>query len=176
MPVDSCMLFLKIARTLSPSTTSRRGPGHIESKPWAAIGSFTASIWCWISSTVNSKTLTSPSSVGSLGWLPAPSTLPYSPSRKRVTTAWAAASWSVASGEPDGAGEWSIDGLADGAVDAAADGTAPEAPGDPAAAGGGVAGPYVHDGLAAAGAHAATVAATNPPPAMAAVRRKPRRE
>src|SRR5688572_6257541 len=61
----------------------------------------------------------------------------------------------------------------DGAADGAADGTA-LAPGDAAGAPAGGGG-YVQPGLADVGAHAATLAATRPPPAIAADRRKPRR-
>ena len=38
IPVDSSRLFLKIARTLSPSTTSIRGPGHVPLNPSASSG------------------------------------------------------------------------------------------------------------------------------------------
>ena len=89
-----------------------------------------------------------------------------------MTTASASESWSAGAGEPDGAGEWSCDGSADAPADAAAGGAAADAPGEPPG-GGGVDGPYVHDGTPAAGAQAATLAATRPPPAIAAVRRNP---
>ncbi len=131
IPVVSAMLFLKIARTLSPSTTSIRGPGHVALNPRASISLACASILCLIGSTVSSKTLVSPSSLGSSGWLPVPSIDALSPPRNRSTTASAAASWSMG-GLALGAGDadaWSIDGAADadGAALALADG-APTGP------------------------------------------------
>src|SRR6185436_15129809 len=120
------MLFLKVARTRSPSTTVRRGPGHVPLKPSPAIGSFSASIWCWISSTVMSKTLTPSTIFGSSGTLPGSGNVAPSPPRKRSTTASAFASWSIAGADADGDadGAWLIDASADGAADADAAGAA----------------------------------------------------
>ena len=70
MPVDSCMSFLNVARTVSPSMTVRRGPGHVPLNPSALTGSFCASMRWSISSIVSSKTFTPPTTVGSSGWLP----------------------------------------------------------------------------------------------------------
>src|SRR6266508_6655973 len=95
-----------------------------------------------------------------------PSTAAPSPSRNRVTTARAASSCPPAAWLAPGLGPWSID-----APGVAAD----DAPGAPLGLGA-PSGPSVHAGGVAAGVHAtATVAATTPPPASTAPRRKPRR-
>src|SRR4026209_2727812 len=108
------MLFLKVARTRSPSTTVRRGPGHVPLKPSPAIGSFSASIWCWISSTVMSNTLTPSTIFGSGGTWPGSGKDAPAPPRNRSTTASALASWYIAGAEAAGEadGEWLIDGSA----------------------------------------------------------------
>ncbi len=171
IPVDSSRLFLKMARTWSPSTTSSRAPGHVPLKPRASTAGSTASIWWLILSTLRSKTFTPPSRRGASGWLPAPGTLAYSPSRNRLTVARAWASWSTGTGLPDGATDavaWSA--LAAGRL------AAGFAKGCPAPVAGGGFGPKVHVGAPAAGTQAtATLAATSPPPASAACRRKRRR-
>src|SRR4029079_17342124 len=115
------MLFLKIARTRSPSTTVSRGPGHVPLNPRPAIGSFFASIWCWISSIVMSKTFTPSTTLGSSGTLPGLSIDAPSPPRKRSTTARALASWSIAGADADGAADGSSLIAGDSAGDAAAE-------------------------------------------------------
>src|SRR5450759_5672273 len=57
-PVVSLRLFVKIARTLSPSVTRSWGPGQILLYPSAFSGAFIASILWSISSMVSSKTFT----------------------------------------------------------------------------------------------------------------------
>ena len=46
------------------------GPGHVPLKPRALMGSIVAVSMCTMGSMVMSKTLVSPSIVGSSGWLP----------------------------------------------------------------------------------------------------------
>ena len=71
MPVVSVRLFVKIARTLVAldHRQPRARPGAVEAERLRSDPS-AASIRCSISSIVSSKTLTSPSSRGSSGWLP----------------------------------------------------------------------------------------------------------
>src|SRR5690349_1725163 len=113
---------------------------------------------------VSSKTLVVPSRRGSSGWLPAPSSVAPSPSRKRLTTARAAASWST------GAWEGSVVALGAAECPAWSDATGEAVPAGPPAPGA-LEGRYVHVAAApAAGAQAAIVAATRPPPVSALVR------
>ena len=65
MPVDSCQVVLEDRPDLVAldDVEPRAGPRPVEPER-RRPGPSRASIWCWISSTVNSKTLTSPSSVG----------------------------------------------------------------------------------------------------------------
>ena len=138
MPVDSCRLFLKIARILSPSTTSSRGPGHIALNPSAATGSFTASILCWISSTVNSKTLTSPSSVGCLRLVAgALDLVVLAVEEPRDDREGARRRGPRERASPTAPASGRATRSADGAADAAADGAAADAPGEPPGGGGG---------------------------------------
>ena len=117
-----------------------------------------------------SKTPTPSTIFGSSGTFPESGKDAPSPPRNRSTTASALASWSIAGAEGDGdaEGAWLIDGSAEDAADADADGAA-DPPGEADGAGPLVLpGGYVHVALlTATGAHAATPAATSPPPADA---------
>src|SRR5688572_23624085 len=143
MPVVSLRLFVNTARTRSPSTTRSWGPVHTPLKPSAARGSLWPSIRCSMSSMVSSKTLTSPSRVGSRIAFGAGSSS-YSAARNRSTLVLATTSCSdqpagTATADALGAGEpavglgaadapWSMDGaaLADGVpVDGTGAGASP---------------------------------------------------
>src|SRR4051794_16901369 len=178
IPVGSERLFVKIARTRSPSSTSIRGPGHIALNPSASSGGLTPSIWCLISSIVSSKTLTPPSRRGASGGLTGASFAP-SPPRNRSTTAFALASWSAAVGEPlgavDGSALWpaSCDAPgadADGAAEPGGAGVA-----EPAAGGVGTPDETAAQPPAAGVVHATMVEAMIPPPVIAPARSNPRR-
>ena len=94
--MDTCRLVHVVLErrpdACRPRSTVSRGPGHVPLNPSPAMGSFLASIWCWISSIVMSKTFTPSTILGSRGTLPGFAIDAPSPPRKRSTTASAFAS------------------------------------------------------------------------------------